>query len=174
MVSENLEERAEKTLRETDSYRVPVAIDIVAQRLNLTLTAGPLGEKVSGMLVVKEDRGAIGYNSAHPRVRQRFTIAHEIAHFLLHARGDAKEQLFIDPKVISRRDDNLSTRDERKEVEANKLGAALLIPKGAVQQEIRYRDLDLDDEEAIAILAKRFQVSTVTMAHRLMNLKILY
>jgi len=50
----------------------------------------------------------------------------------------------------------------------------LLIPKGAVQQEIRYRDLDLDDEEAIAILAKRFQVSTVTMANRLMNLQILY
>lgn len=125
------------------------------------------------MLVVKEDRGAIGYNSAHARVRQRFTIAHEIAHFLLHARGDAKEELFIDLKVISRRDDDLSTRDDRREVEANKLGAALLLPKGAVQQEIRYRDLDLDDEGANEILAKRFQVSTVTMANRLMNLQIL-
>jgi Zn-dependent peptidase ImmA (M78 family) len=32
------------------------------------------------MLVVKGERGAIGYNSAHARVRQRFTISHEIAH----------------------------------------------------------------------------------------------
>src|SRR5665213_3433830 len=68
MSKENLEGRAEKTLRDTDTYRVPVAIDIVAQRLNLTMSAAPLGEKFSGMLVVLGERGAIGYN--HPRAVQ--------------------------------------------------------------------------------------------------------
>jgi Zn-dependent peptidase ImmA (M78 family) len=38
------------------------------------------------MLVVKGERGAIGYNSTHARVRQRFTISHEIAHYLLHTK----------------------------------------------------------------------------------------
>jgi hypothetical protein len=33
----NLEDKAEKTLRDTDTYRVPVPIDVVAQRLNLTM-----------------------------------------------------------------------------------------------------------------------------------------
>src|SRR5665213_655574 len=77
MSKENLEGRAEKTLRDTDTYRVPVAIDIVAQRLNLTMSAAPLGEKVSGMLVVMGERGAIGYNSPPRRpdhARQPHTV----------------------------------------------------------------------------------------------------
>jgi hypothetical protein len=71
MARQNLEETAEKTLRRTDSYRVPVPIHLVAQRLSLTLEAAPLGDKVSGMLVVQGDQGSIGYNAAHARVRQR-------------------------------------------------------------------------------------------------------
>ena len=173
MSRENLEAKAEKTLRDTDTYRVPVAIDIVARRLNLTMEAAALGENVSGMLVVKGERGAIGYNSAHARVRQRFTISHEIAHYLLHTKKSEKAQLFIDRHVTFRRDENSSTGVDRDEVEANQLGAALLMPKGLVQQEIRRHDLNLDDEEAISFLAKRFHVSTAAMSNRLVNLRVL-
>jgi hypothetical protein len=56
MARHNLEERAEKTLRDTEGYRVPVPIHLVAQRLNLTLEAAALGDKVSGMLVVDGDQ----------------------------------------------------------------------------------------------------------------------
>lgn len=173
MKRQNLEEKAEKTLRDTDAYRVPVAIDLVAQRLNLTMEAAALGEHVSGMLVVKSDRGAIGYNSAHARVRQRFTISHEIAHYLLHAKKSEKAQLFIDRHVAFRRDEKSATGVDREEVEANQLGAALLMPKSLVQQEIKRQDLNLDDEEAINLLAKRFQVSTAAMSNRLTNLRML-
>jgi len=173
MARHNLEERAEKTLRDTEGYRVPVPIHLVAQRLNLTLEAAALGDKVSGMLVVDGDQGAIGYNSAHARVRQRFTISHEIAHYLLHARRSGKAQLFIDKQVTYRRDDQSSAGVNREEIEANQLGAALLMPRGLVQQEIRARGLDLDDSEAIELLAKRFQVSTAAMSNRLQNLRIL-
>src|SRR5260370_19059138 len=106
MARHNLEERAEKTLRDTESYRVPVPIHLVAQHLNLTLEAAALGDKVSGMLVVQGDQGAIGYNSAHARVRQRFTISHEIAHYLLHAKKTGKAQLFIDRQVTYRRNES--------------------------------------------------------------------
>jgi Zn-dependent peptidase ImmA (M78 family) len=173
MKRENLEDRAEKTLRDTDTYRVPIAIDVVAQRLNLTMEAAALGENVSGMLVVKGDRGAIGYNSAHARVRQRFTISHEIAHYLLHAKSGGKAQLFIDRHVTYRRNENSSTGLDHDEVEANQLGAALLMPKSLVQDEIRRQDLNLDDEEAISLLAKRFHVSTAAMSNRLVNLRML-
>jgi Zn-dependent peptidase ImmA (M78 family) len=173
MSRDNLETRAEKTLRDTDAYRVPVAIDIVARRLNLTMEAAPLGENVSGMLVVKGGRGAIGYNSAHARVRQRFTISHEIAHYLLHAKKNDKTQLFIDRHVTFRRDETSATGVDRDEVEANQLGAALLMPRGLVQQEIQRHDLNLDDEEAISLLAKQFHVSTAAMSNRLANLRLL-
>ncbi len=106
MARQNLEERAEKTLRDTDSYQVPVPIHHVAERLNLTLEATALGDKVSGMLVVQGD-GSMGYNSAHARVRQRFTISHEIAHYLLQAKKTDKAQLFIDKQITFRRDERL-------------------------------------------------------------------
>jgi Zn-dependent peptidase ImmA (M78 family) len=173
MARQNLEERAEKTLRDTESYRVPVPIHLVAQHLNLTLEAAALGDKVSGMLVVQGDQGAIGYNSAHARVRQRFTISHEIAHYLLHARRSGKAQLFIDRHVAFRRDEQSSAGVNREEIEANQLGAALLMPRGLVQQEVQSQDLDLDDNEAIELLAKRFQVSTAAMSNRLQNLRML-
>ena len=53
MNKENLESRAEKLLRDTDAYCVPVAIDMVAECLNITLQAATLREKVSGIVVVK-------------------------------------------------------------------------------------------------------------------------
>ena len=172
MQRQNLEERAEKTLRDTDAYQVPVPIHLVAQRLNLTLEAATLGDKVSGLLVVQGDRARIGYNAAHARVRQRFTTSHEIAHYLLHVKKTDKAQLFIDKYLRFRRDESSSAGVETDEVEANQLGAALLMPRGLVQQEIRDHDLNLDDGEAIELLAKRFQVSTAAMGNRLSNLKM--
>ena len=125
------------------------------------------------MLVVEGNEGSIGYNSAHARVRQRFTISHEIAHYLLHARRSGKAQLFIDKQITYRRDEQSSTGMDSDEIEANKFGAALLMPRGLVQQEVRAQDLDLDDGEAIDVLAKKFQVSTAAMSNRLQNLRML-
>jgi Zn-dependent peptidase ImmA (M78 family) len=56
---------------------------------------------------------------------------------------------------------------------ANLFGAALLVPASLVRTGIRKHDLDLDDEEALTYLAKRFQVSTATMTMRLINLGVL-
>lgn len=173
MLSQSLNQRAERILRETGTYRVPVPIEIVAHRLNLTTEASPLGDNVSGMLVVENDRGAIGYNSSHARVRQRFTVAHEIAHYLLHLKKNLRSQLFIDPFVIFRRDDNSGTGNDREEVQANQFGAAILMPSTLVLKEIKKHGLDLDDEDALALLARRFRVSTVAMTYRLNTLGLL-
>jgi Zn-dependent peptidase ImmA (M78 family) len=78
-------------------------------------------------------------------VRQRFTIAHEIAHYLHHSKRSPQSQLFIDRTVTFRRDEVSSTGDDREEVEANQLGAALLMPRELLQLEIKKHDLDLDD-----------------------------
>ena len=174
MSKQDIDDKAELVLRETDTYRVPVAIDVVAHRLQLTIEAAVLGDNVSGMLVVEDERGAIGYNAAHAPVRQRFTIAHEIAHYILHVKKNSrKSQLFIDKSVTFRRDENSSMGNDNEEVQANQLGAALLMPKGLVHQEVRKHDLDLDDEDAISLLARRFHVSTAAMTNRLVNLGML-
>jgi Zn-dependent peptidase ImmA (M78 family) len=174
MSRHDYEIKAEQILRSTDTYRAPVAIDVVAHRLGLTMEAAELGESASGMLVVEGGRGAICYNSTHAPVRQRFTISHEIAHYLLHVNKDSrKSRLFIDRGVTFRRDENSSTGDAKEEVEANQLGAALLMPRSLVHLEVKKHDLDLDDDDAIYLLAKRFHVSAAAMTHRLANLDLI-
>lgn len=174
MTRQVMDDKAEQVLRETETYRVPVAIDVVAHRLGLTIEAAALGENVSGMLVIEDGRGAVGYNATHAPVRQRFTIAHEVAHYILHAKKNSrKSQLFIDRSVTFRRDENSSMGNDNEEVDANQMGAALLMPKSLVQQEIKKNDLDLDDEDAISLLARKFHVSTAAMTNRLVNLNLL-
>ena len=173
MTREEVEERAEQVLRKTDTYREPVPIEVLAHRLNLTTEAAALGQDVSGMLVAAHERGAIAYNSTHSHVRQRFTVAHEIAHFVLHLKKNRRSQLFIDRYVVFRPGDIPVARNDREEVQANLFGAALLVPASLVRTGIRKHDLDLDDEEAFSFLAKRFQVSTAAMALRLINLGVL-
>ena len=173
MIKQELEQHAEQILRQTDTYRVPVAIEVLAHRLKLTTEAAALGDNISGLLVVENGRGAIGYNSEHPPVRQRFTVAHEIAHYLLHVKQNRPSQLFIDRYVAFRSDAVSSTGNDRDEVEANRLGAALLMPEGLVRAEIKKHDLDLDDDAAVALLAKQFYVSTAAMTNRLTSLRLL-
>src|SRR3546814_15171584 len=63
---------------------------------------------------------AIYVNGSHPRVRRRFSIAHEIAHFALHRNliGDG----VTDDAMYS---SNLSSAVE---VQANRLAADILMP----------------------------------------------
>jgi Zn-dependent peptidase ImmA (M78 family) len=125
------------------------------------------------MMIVRGDGGSIGYNSAHARVRQRFTIAHEVAHYVLHSGEDGKARLFGNKHVIFRTDEDASAKRNRENVEANWLGAALLLPKELVLKEIADRDPDLDDDDAINHLTKYFWVSTAPIANRLLNLQLL-
>ena len=113
---------------------------------------------VSGMIERDADEGgesgfAIYVNSGHPLVRRRFTIAHEIAHFMLH-----KEQ--IGDGV---RDDALyrSGLSNRMEAEANRFAADILMPWHLLTQEIGR------DHDTIPKLADIFHVSNSAMSIRI-------
>ena len=107
------------------------------------------------MLIVRGDRGAIGYYSAHSVMRRRFTIAHDISHFLLHARRNRTPQFFADKHVLFRPPgDGRASHVCRRDAEANQFGATLLMPRSAILKEIEFHDSDLDDEEAIKYLCE--------------------
>jgi Zn-dependent peptidase ImmA (M78 family) len=170
---ELIEQRTEELLRSSGTCRVPVPIERVAQYLNLITTATALGDDISGLLLVENKKAVIGYNSMHAPVRQRFTLAHEIGHFVLHVKGSSQSRLFIDKYVVYRRDQQSSKGDDQEEVEANAFAAALLMPARLVRSEIKRHDLDLDDEDDLCVLANRFDVSTSAMSNRLVNLELL-
>lgn len=166
--STGVEKQAANVLKKTGVEAAPVPIHLVAQRLGLIVESVQLGDEVSGVLVIDGEAGVIGYNASHPGVRQRFTIAHEIGHYLLH-RTDSS--LFIDQRYfMAFRDQRSSDGSDPREREANAFAACLLMPSQLVRRELEHQSFDLADEEGLQALAETFQVSAQAMAIRLSNL----
>ena len=169
-----IEAKAKTILQEHGAYYLPVPVETVAYHLGLDVRPASLGDDISGLLVIENGQGTIGYNLNHAEVRQRFTIAHELGHYVLH---QSAQPLFIDKRYRSGttyyRDGHAATGVDPHEIEANSFAAALLMPDDLVYAEVAKYDLDLDDEESLSALAKRFKVSTQAMAYRLAKLEVL-
>lgn len=88
---------------------------------------------VSGMLVRQDDSIVIGVNQDHPESRQRFTIAHELGHLILH-RG---RPLVVDSVRVNLRDSRSSMATDLEEIEANSFAAELLMPRDLVLRHFR-------------------------------------
>lgn len=170
LATTSIEQCAEKVLTSLDAFEVPVPLELVAHRLGLAVEHVPLGEGISGVLVVSGPEGSIGVNREHPEVRQRFTIAHEIGHFVLHRN---QRDLFIDKAFVAFRDTRAAKGGDRSEVQANQFAAALLMPAELVKRELRDQVIDIASEDVIETLAKRFGVSNQAMIFRLGNLDLI-
>ncbi len=162
-----VEKRAEQMLRDAGIRSIPVEIMKIAEHLGIRVVVQPLEDEVSGVLVIRNGRAAIGINEDHHPHRQRFTVAHELAHYLLH-RGAS--QLFIDSTLTFYRDETSADGIYEQEIEANAFAAALLMPGDRIREEVNDRRLDLYDERTILRLAERFAVSQQAFTIRLMNL----
>jgi len=145
----------------------PVPVLELAQSHRINVRFGPLPDDLSGFLVHEGEKVFIGVNSRHASTRQRFTLAHELGHFVLHPSGN-----FVDRKLIYFRHNRSSQALDPKEVEANQFAAELLMPERFVYRFLKDRIVDLEDEEFLAGLAKRFSVSTQALTYRLMNLNL--
>lgn len=142
----------------------------IAKRLGARVVGIEAGDdQSSGMVARDKGRIFIGVNESHAEVRQRFTIAHEIGHMLLHA----SDPLIVDKDfavIGHRRSDGTS---DIREVEANAFAAALLMPEEWVRDAVRLVDLDVSVDSSMAELAERFGVSQQAMTYRLINLGVL-
>jgi Zn-dependent peptidase ImmA (M78 family) len=124
---------------------------------------------VSGILFRDNSHHVIGVNSAHPLVRQRFTIAHELGHHALHP---GRELILDVPVRVNLRDKNSSTASDLQEIEANAFAAALLMPARLIREQVsqlppaRRREPDT----TAAALARIFKVSDSALNFRLINL----
>ena len=135
---------------------VPLDVTAVARLLGIEVIEEPMDDDVSGFLEKRGDNWFAGVNSYHHPVRKRFTLAHEIGHFVLHRR----EQETFEDRTFARRANN-PTRMER---EADAFAASLLMPENAVRWEIANGLRNLND------LANAFNVSSLAMRYRLQSL----
>ena len=152
----------------------PVDVEAVAAALGLTLVRENLGDGVSGLLV--SNRGAAFVcvqETDHPN-RQRFTIAHEIGHFVLRHQFVDGEHVHVDRgNFISQRGPRSATGVDPKEIEANQFAACLLLPDDLVQDEVAACGGSPLLDCQVSDLAAQFEVSEQAMTIRLSTLGLL-
>lgn len=161
----NLWNRVDATEREIVEQFVdtnpPIKIGELASKLGLdVMRSASLPPKISG-LIRPSQKARLGFeilvNKYESPERQRFTVAHEVAHFLLH-RDDIGAGI-VD-SIMYR-----SSLSSKKEIEANKLAAQILMPSKLVREKLHYIG-GLDEPGAVAALAGFFKVSEPAMRIR--------
>lgn len=154
--------------------KLPIDLERAATALKVALKYEPFDEDLSGVLVKGGNRVVIGVNSTHAVRRQRFTVAHELGHFVLGHAGE----VFVDKTLrhqtmVIRRDGKSSLGVDTEEIEANRFAAELLMPPKLVSEQVSKRiakRAHIAPEEMISELADVFQVSQQAMEIRLTNL----
>jgi predicted transcriptional regulator len=159
-----IERMALELLERHDALRAPVDVYALASRLGIDVYRATFQRPGLAGAVEKTGprSGRIWVNRWEPSVRQRFTTAHEIGHWLLHLQPN---------DAIQEPDELVEFRDaegaaSEKEREANAFAAALLMPAPLVTEFIlRYGRKDVEG------LASVFDVSRKAMEIRLQTLE---
>jgi Zn-dependent peptidase ImmA (M78 family) len=171
----NLEVLANQCRAEAGVHTFPVPVEEIARRLGAKVTYEPFEGELSGMLYRDGERKVIGINSAHSPTRQRFSLAHEIAHLRLHRGRPVIVDKVVQDKLVrvNMRDAKSSQATDREEIEANQFAAALLMPREMILKEAlrrMSRRASVAAEELVQQMARAFQVSPQAMDYRLINL----
>ena len=146
----------------------PVNIEAIIRGLGIKLdkraqleanTSGELRPLGSGIY-------EIAANASDSYLRQRFTMAHELGHFMLHRNliGDG----ISDDRLYRSTDQNTylnTTVGPEEEAAANRFAARILMPAEQVRAVAK-------EVNSVAELAKRFQVSKRAMEVRLSSLNL--
>lgn len=162
-----------------DQFRIKkgrVNVEDLARKIGIEVRAESVDGDLSGFLFrdAKTKKAIIGVNASHHQNRQRFTIAHEIGHYLMHP----GEPFHVDGmKVafrINRRDGESSTGLDDSEREANLFAAELLMPARFLRKDLNAKDIDLlDDANVVNELARDYGVSAQALTFRLINLGLI-
>jgi Zn-dependent peptidase ImmA (M78 family) len=152
----------------------PVPVERLARDAGALISYQPFeAQDISGLLYRTAGTApVIGVNSNNPKVRQRFTIAHELGHLSLHDGHDLILERLI---RLNFRDATSSTASDEEEIEANHFAAELLMPHDFLRNSlgILLQGRPLSDLELVRRLARRFEVSQPAMEYRLTGLGML-
>jgi Zn-dependent peptidase ImmA (M78 family) len=135
----------------------PVKVGALAAALGLRVVLASLPMNISGLIQPDDQGFVVKINRFESKERQRFTIAHEIAHYLIHR--DRINAGIVD-SVLYR-----SKLSSRMEAEANRLAADIVMPSDAVNAAMQNYGNTVG-ENGIAELAEQFGVSKQAMAIR--------
>ncbi|MEJ7786315.1 MAG: XRE family transcriptional regulator [Solirubrobacteraceae bacterium] len=132
----------------------PVDVDNLAKDCGALVEYLHMPDGLSGLVFAIDTGAVIAINSEHSRNRQRFSLGHELGHYLL----SHHDRFHIDVQ-----DSDVPGYDWQLERLANEFAADLLMPAEMVRR-------DAARSNDTAQLADRYRISELAMGHRLVNL----
>ncbi len=137
----------------------PVDVNKVAKVLGFDVVPFVYPDEFSGEIYIEEDIKSIGVNEKHSKSRQRFTIAHEIGHYINgHTYYDKTGKIYKDEGF------DFSNPLHQQEKEANMFASELLVPREFIIKDLNNFGLD------IVKLTELYQVSEQMLWVRLTSL----
>lgn len=150
-----IRKRVDNILKKLNISIAPIPLEQVAKFFSLEVVDYPgFPDSVSGALIKEEGLQVIGVNENHPLVRRRFTIAHELGHYIMG--HDVTSVL-----------DHAFDGATDKEREANQFASELLMPKNFLKKDLDQKQYTIKD------LASRYLVSEQSMSIRLIETQLL-
>ena len=156
----------------------PVDLERVLSFYNVNLEKNLNFERAgySGEVGFRAEQPYIWVNPGENKERQRFTIAHELGHFLIHLHKGmpgtaAASKIFRDDVSTLKRGGKWNIEEQQ----ANTFAAQLLMPTFLIYSEAKqlmesYGDKVINRDCFVSDMAERFEVSIEAMAHRLDDL----
>ena len=158
--------KALELLETANVSSIPVPVERIAKSQGIVIQYAPLDSELSGMAFIKEGVRIIGVNALHHPNRQRFTIAHELGHHMLHAHL-LGSNVHVDT-IVLKRDPASAEGVVLNEIEANAFAAQLLMPDRWIS-EIVGPNFDFADDARVLAVAKRFKVSVSAFQYRMLT-----
>lgn len=155
LVKDVAKHAADETRRAHWGTRLPIDPFAIADRMGIDVSFVSLEPGVSGMLIRKKGSDPeIVLDDLDSRVRQNFTCAHEIGHYVERVKRDPNGSFsFTDYRDVN-------TDRDLHEFYADEFAGNLLMPEGAITM---FQERGLSTIE----MAKRFDVSLSAMETRL-------
>ena len=146
-----------KFAKDSGINELPIDLEKLVKKLGIRLKEESLDDDISGELYRDQKDGSwvIVVNSNQTEARKRFTIAHELGHYVLHR----NESDVFEDEIFFRSDEK-----DLSEYQADNFAAELLMPKELFTGALNEKGCTIET------LAKKFGVSYVATRIRLSNI----
>lgn len=159
--SKSAREKADNIIEMFHIEDAPVDVFGIAEKLGFIVDKIELPNEIPAKIEAHEDIKVIFVNSTHPEVRQRFSVSHELGHYL-----SGHENFNVDVRSAADFDRKFLNPQYQQEYEADDFAAELLMPKSILRKDVMENKLNLAD------LVKKYEVSEQAMTIQLVNLKL--
>lgn len=151
----NYKEQIKKLLQENDSYKIPVPIVEFATKLGFGVYKQKMPKNCSGLIVVNQTeeiedgfKKIIAVNEDNVYVRQRFTVAHELAHYF----NNENEPIYAHRETGIR---------NKEEAEMDNFAGQLIMPYELIDKFVKKikEEITSNEDFIISKIAQEFLVS---------------